>query len=139
MLRLQRILGNHRRRTLAMMLAFVLVSAAIGLWPVIAVTYADDPPPNDPPAIEWFAISEGPFHTYEFFGYVSDADNSTEGYVVEFGGNVSGISATVAADGSFDESFYLPDIESGIVTADTADPQGASAETAAFDLLVTSP
>jgi len=120
---------------------FALCVAVIALSAAFAVTHAADPPPNSPPVIEWFMISEGPVHTYEFFGYVSDPDSSTEGYVVQFGGVVDsyGISAAVGADGSFDEAFVLPGVETGTVTADTTDSQGAPAETAMYWLQVTPP
>ncbi len=121
--------------------AFALGLAVIALCTAFAVTYAADAPPNHPPVIDWFMISEGPACYYEFFGYVSDPDNSTEGYVVQFGGIVEGegLTATVGVDGSFDEFFFLPNIQSGVVTADTEDPQAAPAETAAYDLQVTPP
>ena len=129
------------RESRAMRLAFALALGVLALLTSFAVTYADDPPPNEPPVIEWFLISEGPMDTFDFFGYVSDPDNSTEGYVVQFGGTVEGqgLSATVGPDGSFDENFIITEIESGTVTADTEDPQGAPAETVGYWLDVTQP
>ncbi len=86
-------------------------------------------------------VLEGPAYTYEFFGYVSDPDNPTDGYVVQFGGIVDGegLTATVGVDGSFDKTFILPNVRSGVAPADTEDPQGTPAETAAYDLQVTPP
>lgn len=120
----------------ALSLRFIVGVAAIALSSAVASTFADDPPPNNPPVIEWFMISEQGNDTYEFFGNVSDPDNSTEGYTVTFSGVASGITATVGSDGSFDETFYLPNIQSGLAFADTQDPQDAAAETATFDLYV---
>ncbi len=132
---------SHRQEPRGAGLAFTFALVVIVLPTAFALTYAADPPQNQPPVIEWFMISEGPAFTYEFFGYVSDPDNSTEGYVVEFGGIVEGdgLEATVGFDGSFDEVFILPNAENGVVTADTVDPLGAPAETAAYDLQVTPP
>lgn len=120
----------------ALSLRLIVGVAVILLSSAFASTFADDPPPNNPPEIEWFMISEQGSDIYEFYGYVSDPDNSTEGYTVTFSGVVSGITATVGSDGSFDESFYLPNVQSGLAFADTQDPHGADAETAAFDLYV---
>lgn len=126
---------SRQRRTLHLVVALVMTMCALST--AFSVTRAD--PPNRAPSVEWFVISEGPLDLYSFFGYVSDPDGSTEGYVVQFGGAVEsyGISATVGPDGSFDEVFSLPGAESGIVTADTQDPQGAASETAMTYLYVT--
>ncbi len=113
---------------------FTLAIVAAVFCAIFSPASADDPPPNNPPEIEWFAISNSAYDTYEFYGYVSDPDGSTEGYIVTFSGAMSGISATVGPDGSFDEVFYLPNAQSGLVYADTIDPQGARAETAEYDL-----
>jgi hypothetical protein len=128
---------RYHLRSRTLRLAFAAGTIVAILCFAFSPAYATDPPPNNPPEIEWFAISEGPGNTYEFYGYVSDPDNSTEGYTVTFSGVVSGISATVESDGSFEEVFYLPNVQSGLVLADTEDAQGASADTAAFDLYVT--
>ena len=135
MLRAQRD-RKYRSRSHTFGRAFTLGIVVAMLCTVFAPAFADDPPPNDPPEIEWFAISDGPGNLYEFYGYVSDPDGSTDGYIVTFSGVVSGISVAVGPDGSFDEVFHLTDVQSGLVLADTADPQGASAETVAFDLYV---
>ena len=120
----------------ALSLRFIVAVAASLLSSAFASTFADDPPPNNSPVIEYFMISDQGDGYYEFFGYVSDSDNSTEGYTVTFSGVASGITATVGSDGSFDETFYLPNVQSGLAFADTQDPQGAAAETATFDLYV---
>ncbi len=131
--------GERRWNSRSVVLAFGLSLAVLVLPLSLAATRADDPPPNHPPVIEQFMISEGPGDTFEFYGYVSDPDGSTAGYTVRFGGAVESynISATVAADGSFDEVFILPGVQTGIVTADTTDPQDADAETAMYYLVVT--
>jgi hypothetical protein len=139
MLRLVSQSESHRQIKRSGRLMLGLALGILVLSVAFAVSYAADPPPNHPPVIEQFMISEGPADTYEFFGYVSDPDGSTAGYVVTFGGAVASynISATVGADGSFDEVFILRGVETGTVTADTKDPQGASAETAEYYLFVT--
>lgn len=123
-------LDVRRRAARSLGLAFSLALAFSALPPSEAVAQA---PPNSPPVIDEFAVIETMPGYFLFEGRVSDPDTSVEGYVVNFGGAVSGRSATCASDGSFSEAIYLPGLF-GWISANTTDPQGSAAETKYFDL-----
>lgn len=109
-------------------LAFSLALAFSALPPSEAVAQM---PPNTPPVIEEFAVSEPMPGIVVFQGRVTDLPGLASGYIVTFGGAVSGRSAVVRSDGTFAEAFYIPGL-SGWVSADTKDLAGAAAETRYF-------
>ncbi len=111
----------------SMALAFPLALALLALSQSLALAQA----PTGPPVIDQFQITEMMGGIWAFEGHVYDPDGPTEGYVVNFGGAVSGLSATCRSDGSFSEGFWIPGLTGG-VSADTTDPQGAAADTRMF-------
>lgn len=120
----------RRRAARSLGLAFSLALAFSALPPSEAVAQM---PPNAPPVIEEFAVTEPMPGIVVFRGRVTDLPGLASGYTVNFGGAVSGLSAQVRSDETFAEAFYMPGL-TGWVTADTTDPEGAAAATRHFKI-----
>ncbi len=80
------------------------------------------------PSIMNFQGVQGP-NGWTFSGSVQD-DESVEGLTVNFGGLLSGQTASVAADGTFSITVVLEPDAQGIVTAVVTDLDGLTSETA---------
>jgi hypothetical protein len=78
---------------------------------------------NKPPVISNFRAEQGPEDFWTFSGTVTDVDDYVEGMTVYFGGVLAGYgyTATVYADGTFYMTHEIPDLQSGIATAQTYD------------------
>jgi hypothetical protein len=77
---------------------------------------------NDPPVITSFKARPGLGNLWTFSGTVTDENPA--GCTIAFGGVLSGITTTVAADGTFTYTTELPPGMSGGVSAQAFDEAG---------------
>ena len=79
-----------------------------------------------PPVISNFTAILDPSDYWTFSGTVTDEDDNVDGMTVYFGGVLAayGYTAIVGPNGTFSMTYEMPDLESGIATAQTYDWYG---------------
>lgn len=81
---------------------------------------------SDAPFISNFGCINEYGDIWTFAGFVTDDDDSVEGYVITFGGALADyhLTATVEANGVFSLTIELIGLQEGTATAQTVDPHG---------------
>ena len=123
---------------------FDYLTSAAGLGTVTAVATHYMEPRSLPvtaiitsaaPTITSFQVIQGPNGNWTFQGTVSD--EAPGGIIVTFGGNaqITGLKAICDQNGNFSATFYLPNLNSGFVTASCCDVWGLMSNTVTDPLI----